>query len=67
VTSEGGDYVAFTNVSDEDATLFHLARRGYGSIAELELMDTPQFLDLVEFEHIQNDIELYHVQRSRER
>jgi len=30
-------------------------------------MDTPEFLDLVEFEHIQNDIELYHMQNGRER
>jgi hypothetical protein len=52
-------------VSDDDATLFHLARRGYGSLQELERMDTPQFLDLVEFEHIQNDIELYHMQQGK--
>jgi hypothetical protein len=59
--------VVFSNVSDDDATLFHLARRGYGSVAELEQMDTPQFLDLVEFECIQNDIELYQIQQNRER
>lgn len=57
--------MAFTNISDEDATIFHLAKRGYGSISEIEQMDTPQFLDLVEFEHIQNDIELYHMQKDR--
>ena len=56
--------MAFTNVSDDDATMFHLARRGYGSLAELEQMDSPQLLDLVEFEHIQNDIELYHTRRK---
>jgi hypothetical protein len=45
--------------------LFHLAKAGYGSIRELEAMDTPEFFDLVEFEQIQRQIELYHVQQSR--
>jgi len=52
-------------VSDDDATIFHLARKGYGSVAEIEQWDTPCFLDAVEFEQIQNDIELYHIQQSR--
>lgn len=57
--------MAFTNVTDDDATLFHLAKAGYGSIKELTEMDSPEFLDLVEFEHIQRQIEAYHVQQSR--
>lgn len=40
-------------------TLFSLAKKGYGSIAELELLDTPEYLDLVEFEQISGAIEHY--------
>jgi len=45
-------------------TLFSLAKNGYGSIAELEQMDTPEFLDLVEFVHISNAIERYQIDRA---
>jgi len=46
-------------------TLFHLAKQGYGSLAELQQLDTPQVLDLIEYEQIQQDIELYHAQNPR--
>ena len=49
--------IAFSNVSDEAMTVFHLARKGYATIREIEAMDTPEFLDLVEFESIALDIE----------
>lgn len=38
-------------------TVFHLARRGYGTIEEIESWDTPRFLDIVEYEKIQRDLE----------
>lgn len=60
-----GDLVAHTNIADEDAAVFHLARRGYGSVVEIKQMDTPQFLDLVEFEQIYSDLELYHSQQAQ--
>lgn len=47
--------------------IFTLARKGYGSIAELSEMDTPEFLDLVEFERIQQDIEQYKIQERERR
>jgi len=43
-------------------TVFHLARQGYGTIAEIEQWDTPRFLDVVEYEQIRMDIELHHAQ-----
>ena len=59
--------MAFTNVTDPDATVFALARKGYGTVNELAEWDTPEILDLVEFEQIQQDIERYKVQeRERE-
>lgn len=38
-------------------SIMALAKKGYGTIADIEAMDTPQFLDLVEYEHICCDIE----------
>jgi hypothetical protein len=46
-------------VDEDDMTLMHLARRGYGSLWEMQQLDTPEVLDLVEFENIQVDIEDY--------
>ena len=55
----------YTNVSDDDAAMFYLARRGYGSLADLQEWDTPQLLDVMEYEHIQSDIEHYHIQQAQ--
>lgn len=38
-------------------TIMALARKGYGSIRDLNELDTPEFLDMVEYEHICSDIE----------
>ena len=38
-------------------TVFALAKKGYGTVAEIEQWDTPQFLDAVEYEMICGDIE----------
>ena len=55
----------YTNIPDERATLYYLVREGYGTIAELEQMDTTEYLDLIEHEQIRQDIELYHMQQAR--
>lgn len=59
--------MAFSNVSDDDATLFYLVRKGYGSLEELEQWDTPRLMDVIEYEQIQNDIEAYHYQKPRDK
>lgn len=64
---DGPSYVEFTNVSDDDATIFHLARRGYATVTELLQWDTPELFDLIEFERIQQDIEQYQIDQARER
>lgn len=33
-----------------------LCKLGYGSLEYIEQLDTPDFLDLVEYEHIEYDI-----------
>ena len=38
-------------------TIMALAKKGYGTLKELNELDTPEFLDLVEYEHICSDIE----------
>ena len=57
--------MAFTNVDDDTATAFYLARKGYGTVDQIEQWDTPKFLDAVEYEQIQQDIELYHYQQQQ--
>lgn len=39
--------------------MFHLARQGYGSLAEIEDWDTPRLLDVIEHERIRADIEAH--------
>ena len=46
-------------------TIFQLSKKGYGSLTELKELDTPEFLDLVEFESITNDIEQHHMDEAR--
>jgi hypothetical protein len=52
-------------LTDDAATICHLARKGYGSLVELNALDTPELLDVIEYERIQQDLELYHIQQSR--
>ena len=49
----------YSNISDDDMTLMHLARQGYGSLMELRQLDTPDVLDLIEYENIQADVQEY--------
>ena len=39
--------------------MFALVKAGYGSLAEIEAMDTTEFLDAIEFEQISADIQAY--------
>lgn len=43
-------------------TYFALVKKGYGTLAEIKSWDTPQFLDVVEYEQICSDIEQYQLQ-----
>lgn len=40
-------------------TLMHLAKQGYATLPQLWEMDTPEILDLIEYENIQADIHEY--------
>ena len=39
--------------------MFALVKAGYGGLAEIEAMDTTEFLDAIEFEQITADIQAY--------
>jgi hypothetical protein len=40
-------------------TYLALSKAGYGTLAELRELDTPELLDIVEFEQISADIQHY--------
>jgi hypothetical protein len=44
-------------------TEFYLSKKGYGSLGEIRELATPDFLDLAEYESIQNDIESYLIEK----
>jgi len=48
-------------------SIFYLSKQGYGSIAEIQDLDTPEFLDLIEFEQISNAIEKYYMSEAQRR
>ena len=54
-----------TNVSGHDMTVFALAKAGYGTVADIRAMDAQEFLDLIEFESIQRDIETYYYEKAK--
>lgn len=45
--------------------MFSLVKAGYGSLAEIEAMDTTEFLDAIEFEQISADIHHYKMEQAR--
>lgn len=45
-------------------TVIVLSKSGYGTIEYLKSLDTPEFLDLVEFEHINRAIENHIMKRG---
>ncbi len=44
--------------------MFSLVKAGYGSLAEIEAMDTTEFLDAIEFEQITADIQTYKMRQK---
>lgn len=44
--------------------MFALVKAGYGSLAEIEAMDTTEFLDAIEFEQISAEIQAYKMKGS---
>lgn len=59
------DYIVDTNISDPMMTVLMLTKRGYGTMAELLKMDTPEILDAIEFEQMANAIERHETEEAR--
>jgi len=51
------EYVKKTNISDYMSACLFLVKKGYGSLKEIQNLDTSPFLDCLEFEEIQNAVE----------
>lgn len=51
------DYVVFTNITGYTAQCFSLVRAGYGTLSEVQDMDSPDFLDAIEYGDIISSIE----------
>lgn len=45
--------------------VYYLAKQGYGSVAEIRGMDTPEFLDLIEYEQMNQAIERWRYAEAR--
>ncbi len=58
------DFIRQCNISDVDMSIFFLSKNGYGSVNEIEQWDTPRFLDALEYEFIQTNIEKELYQRE---
>lgn len=58
---EERQYIRKTNVDDLTFTMAFLVRQGYGTMKEIQSLDTPEFLDLVEVEMIRMDIERHKI------
>ena len=61
----GEEFIRETNIKDDDMTIICLSKAGYGSLSEIRKLDTPEFLDLVEYENISRDIEQHIIDRTK--
>ena len=46
-------------------TYLALCKAGYGTLKDLMELDTPELLDIIEFENIRCDIEFYEMEKAR--
>lgn len=58
-------YVDHTNLSDLHILFFSLVKKGYGSLNEVKEFDTPELIDIIEYESIMNDIENLVIEDSK--
>jgi hypothetical protein len=49
--------IIFSNIDDVDFQILSIVKLGFGSIKEISSLDTKEFLDIIEFININNDIE----------
>ena len=61
----GGDLIKHTNLSSYMMQLCYLSESGFGTIKELKELDSPEFLDLLEYKQIRNAIEAHKMREAR--
>lgn len=59
------DLIKHTNLDDYTMTACMLVSEGFGSKAEIDSLDTDDFLDLVEFVQIRNAIQQHQIDEAR--
>lgn len=57
--------IEYTNLDDFTMTVCMLVQAGFGTKAEIEALDTDEFLDLVEFMQIRSAIERHQIDEAR--
>lgn len=50
------DYISKTNLTDDTMAVLYLSKQGYGTPQQIQEWDTPEFLDALEYEAIENAI-----------
>ncbi|MEI5617660.1 hypothetical protein WB403_52105, partial [Streptomyces brasiliscabiei] len=65
-TETNEQYIKESNLSDERMTLLSLVKAGYGSLAELESLDTTEYLDIIEFEEMSAKVQAYKIEQARQ-
>lgn len=61
------NYVISTNVSGYSSQCFSLVRAGYGSLAQVQDMDSTDFLDALEYEEIIRNIEQHMMDDAKDK
>ncbi len=62
--SETRSYVKYTNIDEYNIQAFALVKEGFGSILEVNKLDTDDFLDAIEYLNIQGEIEAYEIKQG---
>ncbi len=64
--SSGGSYVKYTSISLYNSQAFVLVKEGFGSLSEINKLDSNDFIDALEYIEIQGKI-MAHTTKQGER
>lgn len=53
------NYIKETNLSPYMMQCCNMVKAGFGTLTDIQALDTPEFLDILEYECISNDIQKY--------
>lgn len=55
----------YTNLDDYSMSCMSLVKAGYGSLKEIQELDTKEFLDCIEYENINNTVQNFIYEDAR--